>query len=666
MQIKSLKKIKLILHLYMPLTYVFLVIVLGVLYLLRNAGYSVDDSFITYRYAYHLKEGFGLVFNVGESYYGTTAAGYAFILAIISGVLDVIFKADSAGVGAPTIQSISVALSTLSIAIIAVCLPFIFRAGKNVMRWIVCAVFSAYLFVGLPFNEVAGHETYTFLAVAFLATILAGNGQAFWAGCILAFAATFRPDAILFVPILVMLDWGRDQSSWCKYFTSTSFWRFCIGFTVIIVPWLIYLWVHFGQPIPGTMDAKKAQVALGYWPLYNPINLFKYIANTVDFAALFVMCVGLLACVWIAVRTRAFSTLLKDHGAFISISWLLFGLGSACAYFLFNVTFWRWYGVPVLFSLGVASFVGWRIVLDQFYTASDRLAQDKGLAAFVRVAPIIVIGLLLLGASGKFFTWYQTKNTNPHIHAYTEIADYLKRAEPNGTVVQMFEPGSFGYRLGPKFTIVDELGLITPGVAKALLRGDSNYAMRTYTPKYLVCSWRGSYSECAKQTLNERYELVGEFNVDFWKPLIGAGARLYRRIQNIDVSLKDTMSVRNIILGDRWGKVDRIGATSEWHVHPGETTDTIFEIMCQSNCSGNFWARIADLPKETPPEAGDVKVKIVDSKNKILFESVITRQLSMARTFLHTDSNLLKVYVNNNGKPDYDWLVFGAELPRQK
>jgi hypothetical protein len=330
------------------------------------------------------------------------------------------------------------------------------------------------------------------------------------------------------------------------------------------------------------------------------------------------------------------------------------------------VTFWRWYGIPILFSMGVASFVGWCIIFDQFYYASASLVQDKGLASFLRVTPFIIIGLLTLGATGKFFAWCQNSNNNPHIHAYTEIADYLKRLEPNGAVVQMFEPGSFGYRLGNKFKVVDELGLISPGVAKALLRGDSNYAMYTYKPKYLVCSWRGSYSECEKQSLNEKFELVGEYNVDFWKPLIGTGAKLYRRINNIGVPGKDKVLIKSIILGDRWGKLVRIDASSEWFAHPGETTDTVFEVICQNNCSVDFWMRIADLPNEAPPEAGNVKVKIVGSNNEILYENVITRKLPVGRTFLSANTNVLKVYVNNNEKPEYDWLVFGTEMHIQK
>lgn len=634
------------------------IVFLGAIYYLRNKGYSVDDSFITYRYAFHLKEGIGLTFNAGENYYGTTAAGYAVLLAAISSVLDRIIGGPSLG-----IQSVSVALSALSIGIIAAYLPRLLRAEKNALRLFVCAVFAGYLFAGFPFNEVAGHETYSFIATAFVASVFACYGRSLLAGCILAIAATFRPDAVLFAPILVLLDWGRSKFAWKEYFTSKSFWRFFLGFTAIIVPWLIYLWIHFGQPTPGTMDAKKAQVVLGYWPLYNPANLFKYIADTLDTGPLFVLCIGLIASVRMVVRTGVQSALQNDRGFFIASSWLLFGLGSACAYFLFNVTFWRWYGVPVLFSLGVASLFGWRYVIDQFDSASESLTQDLGLAKFIRTAPFVVIGLLAIGATSKLVTWYRSENINAHIHAYSEIVDYLKREEPNGTVIQMFEPGSFGYGLGPKFSIVDELGLISPNVAKALLKGDNGYAMRTYMPKYLVCSWRGSYSECSSANLADRFELIGEFNANFWGPQIGSGAKLYRRLDTLNANHEAGITVSATTLGDRWGKAERIGATSEWFVHPGATTNTILKITCKNGCSGNYWAHIANLPTEAPSDAGNVAVKITDSKGRTLFENVVTRQSPMNRVALRTDSTALTVLVNNNGKPDYDWLVFGAEVP---
>ena len=650
--------------------YVCGILVLGFIYFLRNKGYSVDDSFITYRYAYHLKEGFGLVFNIGESYYGTTAAGYAVLLAFVSWSADVLFAFLTSGTIAPTIQTISVAFSSFSIGAIAFCLPFIFAEKESTTKWVVCAAFCAYLFVGFPFNEVAGHETYTFIAVALIGTILNACARPFLSGLALAFAITLRPDAILFVPIFIILDYGRSQEGWRKYLGSRNFYFFILALVLIVVPWFIYLWIHFGQPLPGTMDAKRAQVALGYWPLYNLGNLFGYITDTVDLAALLVISFGFSAFIWVIFRSNIKSKLLQDVGYFTAVAWLLFGLGSATAYLIFNVTFWRWYGIPVFFALGITSLVGWSVILANFDVVSDQENLDSETASFVHMAPIIVISIVTIGSIGKLVSWSQSKNVNPHIYAYNEIADYLRRVEPDGTVIQMFEPGSFGFQLGPKFKVIDELGLISPGVAKALLRGDNNFAMRTFDPKYLVCSWKGNFSECSNQTLAQNYELIGEYNVDFWKPQIGTGARLYRRRQAnylssligvVNPAQATSMVVKNVVIGDKWGKVDRIAGTSEWFVHPGETTDTTFDIECSSTCTGNYWGHIADIPKDAGPEAGNVKVSFFDNNKRLLLTHIVTKESPIKSTYLETNSNVLKVIINNNGTPLYDWLVFGFE-----
>lgn len=512
---------------YWQITYWLGIGWLAIVYFIRSKGYSVDDSFITYRYAYHLKEGYGLVFNVGERYYGTTAAGYAVVLAAASSALDVLFRVTNSG-APPSIQEVSVAFSALSLCTIAACLPVILQAGSHALRWVVCAVFAVYLFAGQPFNQVAGHETYAYLAVALLATLLAERGRVLLAGCVLGVAASFRPDAILFVPILVLVDTARNQASLTGYLASKNFRYFCIGLAAVIVPWFIYLGLHFGQITPGTMDAKRAQVQLGSWPFYNIGNVVRYLFAT-GFSVMLVIGAGLYAGAWMAAKRFDRRTFLQDRGLFIAIVWLLFGAGSTCAYLLFKVTFWPWYGVPVLFSLGAGSLAGWRLIVDRPVSATDRGIFGDKLANVVRFSPVILLVLVALGATGSLRAWYGSTNRNAHIHAYEEVADYLKRMEPAGTSVQMCEPGAFGFGLGPRYQIIDELGLITPGVAKAYLRGDSDYANRTYQAKYLVCSCALAYLECAKPDLNEKFELVGEGNTRFWKPQIGHGALLYRR-----------------------------------------------------------------------------------------------------------------------------------------
>ena len=48
---------------------------------LRGARISYDDAWITYRYAYNLAAGDGFVYNPGERVFGTSAPGYALLLA---------------------------------------------------------------------------------------------------------------------------------------------------------------------------------------------------------------------------------------------------------------------------------------------------------------------------------------------------------------------------------------------------------------------------------------------------------------------------------------------------------------------------------------------------------------------------------------------------------
>ena len=638
-------------------------IALVLLYFLRNKGYGLDDSYITYRYADNLKKGFGLVFNVGENYYGTTAAGYAVTLAAVSTVLDAAFQAMGIGQKAPHIETVSVFISAVSLGITALCIPVIAQPGKNRLLWIPCITFALYVFIGFAFNEVVGHETYSFLAVTLMGTLVAALGRSpFIAGCVLATAATLRPDAVLLTPIVLGLDWMRTQLPLRKYLLHPALWQYAAGFAAILVPWFIYLTVHFGQPLPGTMDAKKAQVLLGYWPIYNPLAIWKYVTETVGPLAVAVACIGVLSLAWEVVRMRFKREIFGRPEIFVAIAWVGFGIGSVCAYTIFHVTFWRWYGVPVVFSLGIAGLIGWKIIFDQFEIASGNLAMARAPTGLVRYAPVAVIVVMTVGAWRDALSWETTLNDNPHSRAYLGVAEYLKTAEPDGAVIAMFEPGSFGYHLGPKFKVVDELGLISPGVAKALLRGDTDFTIRTYSPKYLVCSWHGSYSICDKPDQMGRFEFIGEFDGDFWASRIGSGARLFRRAGTSGAPVSGAFTAKAISLGDHWGRFERIGQTNEWFVHPGDTKDTVFEVSCKGRCSGYFWAHIAKLPKEAPADTGDVLVTIVDPKGKVLFHGQVNRANPLPRVDVSSDADHLEVSVNNNGSSSYDWLIFGMEM----
>lgn len=631
---------------------VFVLLGLGIGYYHRNAFYSVDDSFITYQYALNLLQGHGLVFNIGESYYGTTAAGYATLLALIAKPLFLIFPQ-------LTIQNVSVGVSALSLMLVGACwwamIPH--ERVRSLDAVVVWLIFVVTVFVAVPFNEVAGHETYAFLAFAFFACVLAARERMVGSGFLLGLAVTLRPDAILMVPIIILVSLNLWRIPLLDIIRDRRLLVFSGTFMALLVPWLIYLHLHFGRIFPGTMDAKRAQVAMGYWPLYKPAVMGDYVITALTAPTLVVLGFGLAVFAWFwrsNWKTAAAQKQPSTPALFVGACWFLFLVLSTVFYFAINVTFWRWYGVPVVFGLFIISYAGWVSGLAHDLVGVKRWALSRTLV-------VLAVGTVYAGLSfGVLDYWLRNHQINQHIYAYHEVADKLKALEPEGAVVAIAEPGAFAVRLGPKFKVVDELGLISPGVARGYLNGDHNYVYREFKPKYVVCSWRGAYSACDKPDVIKSYSLVGEYDQRFWVKYINRGAQLYRLKADSEATaeaqeISAISMVQNIHLGDKWGMLISTTKKDEIFVHPGLSTNTDFSISCSTGCVGlQFEARIADLPVEAPPEVGVVRVSIYAQQDAELKSVVVNRKTPAS---LRVGKGIFRIVVNNEGDPAYDWLV---------
>lgn len=643
--------------------YLLVVVILSFIYFTRNFGYAVDDSFITYRYAYHLKEGFGLVFNVGEKYYGTTAAGYAVLLAALS-ILGSTFSSLSSlnNDFLSDIPTISTVLAIVSIGSIAALLPTIICPRNNPRLWLLCLFGVIVLFITTPFNEVSGHETYAYIAASFIGVALIAYKGAYAIGAVcLALAVTFRPDAILFGGIVIFVDWFRSKVSLKNYFKRRDTGYFLVVYVSLLCLWFLLLAWHFGTFLPGTMEAKKIQVALGYWPLYSIKTSAKYIQDALGNIGLLVMLLGIVFwAAYLGNKLRIKKTL--QDGDVVAGAWLLFALFSASAYFTFNVTFWRWYGVPLVFSILVTSFIGWGQLLDYAESVHCSNGISKSIKGLVFTSlPLILLITPAIDNPGRFYVWAKSKNTNAHIYAYSEIIKLIRDDSPGGAIIQMPEPGSFGYHLGPKYFVVDELGLITPGVAAALGTNEFSWALKKWHPDYLICSWPGSYSACFHDLQREDFVLIGEFNHDFWRKHLGRGAQLYKRIRKdgrktTSFNAFDHMQI--VKLGDLWGKADKGSTPQELFLHPGASQPTIIKVSCGKSCDQlDFSVSIAKLPKEAPHNAGSVGVTVQSLSGIPLSDRlVIDRQHTQQINFRTKDSQVL-IKTDNNGDPNYDWLI---------
>lgn len=511
-----------------PLTVAVILLFWG--YLRFNKGFAVDDSYITFRYAQNALAGHGFVFNVGQHYYGSTATGYAILLAGIVKLLSFV------GI-LVDIPQVSTFLSALSIAVLA-------WIGGRASLWNssllgqVAAILTAAFIVVLPLSSaVSGHETYAFTAALAVASYLIVARRSLIAGALmLVFAMTLRPDSLLFVIIqFAGLAFAFRVSRGESRYTLR---QVIMGAAIVVlgmIAWVVAMKLYYGTFFPGTMDAKKAQVQMGYWPLFNPSTVVTALDQLFAGRYWLLLPVPALVGAWIFLRQFRISVarpVISPWLLYCAV-WALFALGVVCAYSVFKVTLWTWYVAPIGFGLLLSGAYGANWIAQQrSVTLKDAAGNvgSPGVWGATIVVFLLAVGLSITPRFDQQVKVFATsRNVNGHLTSYDPIMYYLKKYEPAGTSVAIAEPGTFGYKLGPDYLVLDVLGLASPGVAKALRAGDFNYTVRTWKPKYVVTSWQGRYNPDQQPGFSDEYELVGEFREPYWDVILKHGAMLYRR-----------------------------------------------------------------------------------------------------------------------------------------
>lgn len=507
---------------------------MAAVYFRFNRGFAVDDSYITFRYALNALHGDGVSFNVGERYYGSTATGYALLLALLAGIGNVLSMQWA------TVPAVSTALSSVALAMMCYAGFRVSTRSAPVAVWasFVGWLVAAWLvFVSPLANTVPSHETYFYIGLLAFAAMLAFNRQSLVpAALVLVLATTVRPDSTLFALVVFALEFlyvGAHGASRRQGYVRVA--RAAVVYFIGFGLWICWTRYYYGTFLPGTMDAKKAQVLLGYWPLFNGDNF----SQSMD--ALFSGHYWrvLFAC---ALITHLAQVRLKRVFPFVDLpvsaifrfglAWLIFAVGLFSAYCVFTVTLWSWYVIPIGLALVLAFFSGTQSL---FVGRTDVVVSSRG-REYLRGGLLAVMLLLIVVRAPDYVEQLSSRmihshNVNDHLVSYDAIGQYLKAEEPVGTTVAMAEPGTFGYKLGRDYTIVDVLGLASPGVAKALRNGDASYALDHWKPKYAILSWEGSFTPIEQPGFFDHYQLVGVFEDPYWRLHLKRGAYLFRRLE---------------------------------------------------------------------------------------------------------------------------------------
>lgn len=211
---------------------------------------TIDDSYITYRYARNILAGNGFVFNPGEHVLGTTTPLYTILLAGL-GLL-------SGGTEAPFPQ---IAIIINAIADGITCL-LLLGLGKKLGSHL-AGLGAAILWAIHPFSvtyAIGGMETsvYVLFLTATMSTYISKRYTlaAFWG----ALAFLTRPDAIILLgPLVLARIWHyfnmRSKQSIINILLLAK--GEILTLILPITIWLLFATIYFGSPIPNSIAAKS-------------------------------------------------------------------------------------------------------------------------------------------------------------------------------------------------------------------------------------------------------------------------------------------------------------------------------------------------------------------------------------------------------------------------
>ncbi len=427
------------------------VVLAGLLVFLRHWGY--DDPYITYRYAENLRSGLGFVYNPGTRTLSTTTPLWTLLLAVLRNPwLDMPVLAD--------------VLSALSLVAGAWGLFLLGRRWET--PWAGWTALLVYPLFPLLLST-TGSETPLYLTLGIWAVLAYVEGRYAWSGLLLALTTLARPDGILLAGVLgADYLWGclrqqKGQPPAREAVPRGLPWGGLAAFGIPLLLWGGFAWTYFGNPLPVTLAAKRAQGRMAISPDFSA-GLGRVLGWYNRHPYLLLAALALLGAVFLW-RERS--------------RWALFlawPLVYFAAYALLGVSSYFWYYAPLVPGLVVLAGLG----------VEGLIRRAAGWPYRWLIAVFLATAVLpWMGRSLAQMPQYNDKR----LRAYRAAGLWLRENTPPDASVGMLEVGIIGYYA--RRPVVDFAGLIQPEVA-AQMNAASTYqdtalwAVERYHPDYLL------------------------------------------------------------------------------------------------------------------------------------------------------------------------------------
>jgi hypothetical protein len=477
---------------------------------------TIDDAFITFRYAQNLLDGHGLVYNPGEAVLGTTTPVYALLMT----GLGLLFGGGQ--VPFPTISLVANALVDSVTCLLLVKLGETLgyrRAGLSAaMIWAI-APYSVTFAIG-------GMETSLFVLMMVSTLYLHSTNRPILASFFAALGVLTRPDALLFIMPLIFERLRQIGMHWRRrrQLQNTAAGEIA-AFGGPLTIWAVIGFIVYGNPIPHSILAKVAAYRLPADAALTRL-LQHYGTPFLGHDVLGIWWIGAGLLIYLTLFLIGASGVVQKN----IHTWPLFAFPwiYLIAYAMANPLIFRWYLTPPL----PFYFLGILIGVERI---GNRWKPPAVLAIFTALTFLSTLtGWTLHPDHGP-------KNPAPEM-AYIKLELLYQRAAEElqdqigpDQVLAAGDIGALGYYTGAR--ILDTIGLISPQSLPYYPIPASMYEINYAIPVDLILESNPDFfvtlevyirrTLLSTEAFNQRYELLERFETDIYS---SEGMLIYQRV----------------------------------------------------------------------------------------------------------------------------------------